>query len=493
MRTARCLLIFAAMCAAASSLAAVPVETLLEAPGPAGPLKGTMLAPPGGKGPAVLIIPGSGPTDRNGNSPVGISAAPYRLLAEALAARGVTTVRIDKRGLAGSAGATADGDAVTIPDYVSDVHAWISVIRQRTGASCVWLLGHSEGGLIALAAAQQADVCGLILVSAAGRPIGEVLREQLKANPANAPILPPALSAIDALEAGKHVDTSSMPAPLMPLFRPQVQGYLISLFSYDPVQLLKGYAKPVLIVQGLRDIQVREADARLLQQADAKAKLALLPDVNHVLKSVSSDDIKANIATYSDATLPLAPGVAEAIGDFLAANTKASAGDAGRPLVHIRPVRESDAPSLCEAVTAIAAEKWYLATVDGFSVGQTSAFVNHIVANSLPQVIADADGQVVGFCDILPNPAKGFTHVGRLGMGIRSEWRQQGIGRKLLAECLLLARNTGIEKVELEVFGDNLGAMRLYQSFGFTDEGARIRGRKLEGRYQDVKFMALWL
>jgi RimJ/RimL family protein N-acetyltransferase len=165
----------------------------------------------------------------------------------------------------------------------------------------------------------------------------------------------------------------------------------------------------------------------------------------------------------------------------------------GGPVVQIRPVRESDAPSLCAAVAAVAAEKWYLATVDGFSIEQTSAFVNHIVANSLPQVIAVAGERVLGFCDILPNPAKGFTHVGRLGMGVRREWRQQGIGRKLLTACLPLARNTGIEKVELEVFADNLGAMRLYQSFGFTDEGARIRGRKLEGRYQDVKLMALWL
>ena len=133
-----------------------------------------MLSPSTGRGPVVLIIPGSGPTDRNGNSSGGILAAPYRLLAEALVARGVTTVRIDKRGLAGSAGATPDGNAVTINDYVSDVHAWMAVIRQQTSASCIWLLGHSEGGLIAMAPAKnQSDICGLILVSTAGRPMGD--------------------------------------------------------------------------------------------------------------------------------------------------------------------------------------------------------------------------------------------------------------------------------------------------------------------------------
>jgi uncharacterized protein len=308
---------------------AAPVETLVEAPGPTGPLRGTMLAPAAGAGPVVLIIPGSGPTDRDGNSPVGVLAAPYRLLAEGLVARGVTTVRIDKRGLAGSAAATPDGNAVSIPDYVTDVNAWITVIRQSTQASCVWLLGHSEGGLIALAAAKTADVCGLILVAAPGRPMGEVLREQLKANPANASLLDQALAAIDALEAGKKVDTSSMPAPLLGLFNPRVQGFLISVFSYDPAQLIAGYTKPVLIVQGLRDIQVREADARLLKKADPAATLTLLPDMNHVLKSVTSDDMRANIATYGNASLPLAPGLVEAISDFLSKNGK-SGGRASR-------------------------------------------------------------------------------------------------------------------------------------------------------------------
>jgi uncharacterized protein len=284
-----------------------------------------MLSPSTGRGAAILIIPGSGPTDRDGNSAAGILAAPYRLLAEALVARGVTTIRIDKRGLAGSAGATPDGNAVTINDYVSDIHAWTKVIQHRTSAPCVWLLGHSEGGLIAMAAAKnQSDVCGLILVSTAGRPMGEVLREQLKANPANAPLLDHALPAIADLEAGKRVDTTIMPPPLSRLFDPKVQGFLISAFSYDPRQLLKDYPKPVLILQGLRDLQVHEADANFLKEADPHATLVLLPDVNHVLKSVNSDDLRANIATYSNASLPLAPGVVSAISDFLAANSRAT-------------------------------------------------------------------------------------------------------------------------------------------------------------------------
>jgi uncharacterized protein len=306
-----------------SANAAAPLETLIEPHGPLGPLKGTMLAPAAGMGPVVLIIPGSGPTDRDGNNPAGVLAAPYRLLAEGLIAHGVTTVRIDKRGMFGSASATTDANAVTIADYVTDVHAWTTVIRQRTHASCIWLLGHSEGGLVAMAVANnQQDVCGLILVSAAGRPMGEVIRDQIAANPANAPLLGRALPAIDTLEAGKRVDTANMPPALLRLFRPQVQGFLISAFSYDPSHLLKGYPKPVLIIQGLRDLQVHEADAHILKEADPQATVVLLADVNHVLKSVASDDRSANIATYTDASLPLAPGVLVAIDDFLTVSRK---------------------------------------------------------------------------------------------------------------------------------------------------------------------------
>jgi pimeloyl-ACP methyl ester carboxylesterase len=150
--------------------------------------------------------------------------------------------------------------------------------------------------------------------------MGEVLRDQLRANPANAPLVDRALAAIDELEAGKRVDTSDMAPPLMRLFNPNVQGFLISAFSYDPAKLLKGYAKPVLILQGLRDMQVHEVDAKILKDADPNATLVLLPNVNHVLKSVSSDDRRANIAAYSNASLPLAPGVVSAIADFVHGN-----------------------------------------------------------------------------------------------------------------------------------------------------------------------------
>ncbi|NHV25134.1 alpha/beta hydrolase [Burkholderia sp. D-99] len=294
------------------------MQTEIEAPGPAGPLKGTLLSPASGDAPVVLIVPGSGPTDRNGNAPNWLQASTYRLLAEGLHDAGIASVRIDKRGMYGSASAIPDADDVTIDEYAADVHSWVAAIRARTRASRVWLLGHSEGGLVALSAARQmADIDGLILVSTAGRPLGRVLRQQLQSNPANAPILANAMSILDSLEAGERVDAAGIDPALMQLFRPKVQRFLMSELTLDPAALLAGYMKPVLIVQGSRDLQVAVQDAELLKQANPRAEMALIADANHALKTVRTPARQENLAAYSNPDLPLADGVVEAISAFV--------------------------------------------------------------------------------------------------------------------------------------------------------------------------------
>ncbi|MEO1731199.1 MAG: alpha/beta hydrolase, partial [Pseudomonadota bacterium] len=118
----------------AASAAAQEPRTLT-AEGPEGELAGTLIPPSSGQG-VVLIVPGSGPTDRDGNNPLGVTAASYRLLAEALAERGIGSVRIDKRGMFGSKAAIPDPNDVTIADYARDIHAWIKSVRAETGAQC---------------------------------------------------------------------------------------------------------------------------------------------------------------------------------------------------------------------------------------------------------------------------------------------------------------------------------------------------------------------
>ncbi|MFL6722077.1 MAG: alpha/beta hydrolase [Sphingomonas sp.] len=263
-------------------------------------------------------MPGSGPTDRDGNNALGVKAAPYRMLAEALAAKRVSTLRADKRGMFGSKAAISDPNSVTIGDYAADAHSWVKSIRTRTGAKCVWVLGHSEGALVALAAAQQPQgICGVILVSGAGRKVSDLIREQLRANPANAPVLDSAMKALDALDRGKHVDVTGMHRSLQRLFAPQVQGFLIDMFAHDPVKLASTLKLPLLIVQGERDIQVSVADAKALASARPQAKLVLIPTMNHVLKDVSYDDLQANLATYADPSLPVDATLVDAIAAFV--------------------------------------------------------------------------------------------------------------------------------------------------------------------------------
>jgi hypothetical protein len=286
---------------------------------PTGTLAGTITGP--GKAPAILIIAGSGPTDRDGNSQAGVSAASYRLLAEGLAAQGITSLRADKRGVGASRAAMRSEADLRFGAYVDDAKAWAGELRRQSGAPCVWLLGHSEGALVAEVAAQDGEgqegngICGVILVSAMGRKMGDVIRAQMQANPANPPVVNIFVSqSLDRLEAGQTV--ADVPPFLASMFRPSVQPYLMSVLPLDPVALLAGIKKPVLIVQGDTDLQVLPDDARRLAAARPDAKLVVLPGVNHVLK-IAPAERAANLATYADPNLPLAPGVVDAIARFV--------------------------------------------------------------------------------------------------------------------------------------------------------------------------------
>lgn len=285
--------------------------------GPEGPLVGTLVRP-APYAATVVIVPGSGPTDRDGNNPFGVTAAPYRLLAEALHERGFGTLRFDKRGMFGSKAAIPDANAVTIDDYAADVAAWSAAAKAATDSPCIWLLGHSEGGLVALAAAQRAqDLCGVILVAAPGRPMGEVIREQLSANPANAPLLDDAFAALSRLERGKRVKTGKLAPPLQQLFAPPVQGYLIDMLRRDPAPLAAALPLPMMIVSGGRDLQVGPADGAALRSAQPGARHAVVLEMNHVLKEVAEDDRTANYAAYADPSLPVSGKLVDLVTTFM--------------------------------------------------------------------------------------------------------------------------------------------------------------------------------
>ncbi|MDY6922721.1 MAG: alpha/beta fold hydrolase [Pseudomonadota bacterium] len=299
----------------AAALLSDPASTPVTLAAEPAPLHGTLLTPEGQTRAVAVILPGSGPTDRDGNSPLGIRAATYRLLAEGLAGQGVATVRIDKRGIGESRAAGLREEDLRFGHLAADARAWAADAAARTGQPCAWLIGHSEGALVALAAVEGgADaVCGLVLLSGAGRPARVVLEEQLGPQLPE-PLRTQAFHALAELEAGRTV--ADTPPALAALLRPSVQPYLISWLALDPAALTAAWEGPVMVGSGTTDLQTPVVEAEALAAARPGIHLVLWDGVNHVLKTAPADRA-GNLATYADPALPLAPGVVEDVAGFI--------------------------------------------------------------------------------------------------------------------------------------------------------------------------------
>ena len=277
-----------------------------------GILKGTLALPDGdGIFPVALMIAGSGPTDRDGNNPM-MANNSLKLLAEGMLARGIASLRYDKRGIASSASAGGNEEDLRFETYIEDAVKWVQQLREDDRFSHVIILGHSEGSLIGMMAAARAKADKFISVSGVGRPAADILREQLSSqSPLVTAMTDP---IIDTLEMGRTVNAVN--PMLNSLFRPSVQPYIISWFQYDPAKEIAKLHCPVLILQGTTDIQVKVEDAHMLAAAYPKGEKVILEGMNHVLKNAPSDRM-ANLQTYNDPTLPLTEGLVDGIAAFI--------------------------------------------------------------------------------------------------------------------------------------------------------------------------------
>lgn len=281
-----------------------------------GNIYGTLTVPDNLKtSPIVLIIAGSGPTDRDCNSLAGMQTNAYKMLAEGFSKNNISTLRFDKRGIGKSKPAMTSESDLRFETYTNDVVAWISLLKSDNRFSKVIVLGHSEGSLIGMLAAEQTNIGGLISVSGPGKSADQVLQEQLKTQ------LPPQLlmesnRIMGNLKMGKTVD--NVDPNLAALYRPSVQPYMISWIKYDPTQEIKKLKVPVLIIQGTTDLQVTVNDAKLLSSAQPDAKLFIVDKMNHILKE-SDADVAKNMATYTNPTLALKTGLIDTIVNFIMA------------------------------------------------------------------------------------------------------------------------------------------------------------------------------
>ena len=280
-----------------------------------GEIYGTLAIPNNVKtSPVVLIIAGSGPTDRDGNSPImGLQTNAYKMLSEGLAKKGISSVRFDKRGIAKSKLAMTSESDVRFETFINDVVAWIALLKSDNRFSKIYILGHSEGSLIGMIAAEQTNTSGFISIAGAGKSADKILQEQLKTK------LPPLLldesnKILDSLKIGKTV--SNVNPSLVSLYRPSVQPYMISWIKYDPAKEIGKLKIPVLIIQGTTDLQVTIDDSKLLSAANTNAKLLIIENMNHTLKE-SDSDIQKNMATYNNPDLPLKEGLTDDIVNFI--------------------------------------------------------------------------------------------------------------------------------------------------------------------------------
>ncbi|RUA12360.1 MAG: alpha/beta hydrolase [Flavobacteriia bacterium] len=277
-----------------------------------GNINGSLLIPENQKDlPVALIIAGSGPTDRNGNNPY-MKNNSLKMLAEGLAKEGIASLRYDKRGIATSKEAGIKEEDLRFENYVQDAEEWIKRLKKDKRFKEVIVIGHSEGSLIGMIASKKAGADKYVSIAGAGMPAGDVVREQLKNQPAI--VTDAALPILDSLEQGKTV--KDVPPMLAGLFRMSVQPYIISWFKYDPRKEIAKLDIPVLIVQGTTDIQVSLKDAENLKKANPKAELKVIEGMNHIFKEAEADRMK-NMQTYSQPDLPLHKDLVKVISGFI--------------------------------------------------------------------------------------------------------------------------------------------------------------------------------
>ena len=258
----------------------------------------------------VILIAGSGPTNRNGNSMAGGVNNSLKFLAEGLAQNGIAVFSYDKRIFAQMLNKTMDEKTLSFEDFINDAKDVIAYYKSQKKYSKIIIAGNSEGSLIGMVAAN-GTVDGYVSLSGAGRPIDEVISEQVVKNS------PSMKEAVDKdfvlLKEGKTFENKN---PLLAsLFRESVQPYMISWIKYNPQNEIKKLSIPILIINGTKDLQVPPSDAELLNKANPKSELKIIENMNHIFKEIKNDE--DNVKSYSDSKLPVVPELIDTMTTFV--------------------------------------------------------------------------------------------------------------------------------------------------------------------------------
>jgi len=274
-------------------------------------IKGTFLEAETPIGTAAIIIPGSGPTDRNGNG-IGFKSNTYKFLAEHLAANGISSLRYDKLGVGESVPGILEKDLLFY-DNVKVAHAVYDFLSQQEGVERIVIIGHSEGSLVGMILSKEVQPYKYISLAGPAFPAGDVMITQFKNMP-DQEMSKEAVPILESLKVGKQMEAKSK--MLRSIFRPSVQNYMISWFAYDPRVEISGLKIPILILQGDNDIQVANENADELAIANPKAKKVFIPNITHVLKD-GPRDRERNMASYGSSNVDIDENVKKAVIEFI--------------------------------------------------------------------------------------------------------------------------------------------------------------------------------
>jgi fermentation-respiration switch protein FrsA (DUF1100 family) len=258
----------------------------------------------------VLLIAGSGPTDRDGNQK-GLINNSLKYLSEELVKNDIAVFSYDKRIFAQMKTGTVNEATLTFDDFITDATSVLLFFKNQKKYNKIIIAGHSEGSLIGMIAAKdKAD--GFISLAGAGRTIDAVLVEQIAKQ---APFLKEETQKnLDILKSGKTFELKN--PMLASIFRESIQPYMISWIKYNPQMELAKLQMPILIINGTKDIQVSVQEAELLKKAKPEAELVLIENMNHIFKEIKSDDAE-NIKSYTNPDLPIVPTLTNTITAFV--------------------------------------------------------------------------------------------------------------------------------------------------------------------------------
>ena len=258
----------------------------------------------------VILIAGSGPTDRDGNQKM-MPNNSLKLLAEAVANNGIAVYSYDKRIFAQMAAGKLDEASLSFDNFIDDAKAVLLYFKNQKKYHTITIAGHSEGALIGMVAAN-GNADAYISIAGAGRPIDEVLLEQIGKQ---APFLKEEVEKdLATLKSGNTFELKNQ--MLATLFRASVQPYMISWIKYNPQTEIKKLHIPTLLINGDKDIQVSVNDAQLLYQAKSDAQLKIISNMNHIFKEIKGDDTE-NKASYTNPDLPISKELPSVLTAFI--------------------------------------------------------------------------------------------------------------------------------------------------------------------------------